>query len=47
MQEKCSAMLNEAFDELYGFTALTEKQMDSYTKQYFGFIQPRICILCA
>jgi len=33
-------MLNLAFDELYGFTALTEKQMDSYTKQYFGFVQP-------
>jgi GNAT superfamily N-acetyltransferase len=38
---KMFAMLNEAFDELYGFTALTEKQMDSYTKQYFGFIQPQ------
>jgi hypothetical protein len=38
---KMFSMLNVAFDELYGFTALTEKQMDSYTKQYFGFIQPQ------
>jgi hypothetical protein len=37
---KMFSMLNLAFDELYGFTALTEKQMDSYTKQYFGFVQP-------
>jgi hypothetical protein len=37
---KMFSMLNAAFDELYGFTALTEKQMDSYTKQYFGFIRP-------
>jgi len=39
--KKMFSMLNAAFDELYGFTALTEKQMDSYTKQYFGFIQPQ------
>jgi hypothetical protein len=38
---KMFSMLNAAFDELYGFTALTEKQMDSYTKQYFGFVQPQ------
>jgi hypothetical protein len=38
---KMFAMLNAAFDDLYGFTALTERQMDSYTKQYFGFIQPQ------
>jgi hypothetical protein len=37
---KMFTMLNAAFDELYGFTALTEKQMDSYTKQYFGFVKP-------
>jgi hypothetical protein len=36
---KMFAMLNLAFDELYGFTALSEKQMDNYTKQYFGFIR--------
>jgi hypothetical protein len=33
--------LNLAFNELYGFTALTEKQMALYTKTYFGFIQPQ------
>jgi hypothetical protein len=38
--KKMFRMLNAAFDELYGFTALTEKQMDSYTKQYFSFIRP-------
>jgi len=32
--------LNLAFDELYGYTALTEKQMEMYIKQYFGFIRP-------
>jgi hypothetical protein len=37
--KKMFAMLNQAFDELYGFTALSEKQMDNYTKQYFGFIR--------
>jgi hypothetical protein len=36
---KMFAMLNLAFDELYGFTALSERQMDNYTKQYFGFIR--------
>ena len=38
--KKMFSMLNVAFAELYGFTSLTEKQMDSYTKQYFGFIRP-------
>jgi hypothetical protein len=38
--KKMFHMLNEAFAELYGFVPLTEKQMDSYTKQYFGFIRP-------
>jgi GNAT superfamily N-acetyltransferase len=37
---KMFTMLNEAFDVLYGFAALTEAQMDAYTKQYFGFIRP-------
>jgi len=32
--------LNESFDVLYGFAAITEAQMDAYTKQYFGFIRP-------
>ena len=38
--KKMFAMLNAAFDELYGFAALNEKQMDAYVKQYFGFIRP-------
>jgi len=37
---KMFRMLNHAFRDLYGFVALTEEQMDAYTKQYFGFIRP-------
>jgi hypothetical protein len=37
---KMFVMLNQAFDELYGFTALSQKQMDMYVKTYFGFIRP-------
>ncbi|TSA28799.1 MAG: hypothetical protein D4R67_03190 [Bacteroidetes bacterium] len=37
---KMFRMLNVAYDDLYGFAALTEEQMDAYTKQYFGFIRP-------
>ncbi|RLC51419.1 MAG: hypothetical protein DRZ79_02795 [Candidatus Cloacimonadota bacterium] len=33
------AVLNAAFDELYGVVPLTEKQIDKYIKQYFGFIK--------
>ena len=33
-------MLNTAFDELYGFAAISEKQMDAYIQQYFSFIRP-------
>jgi len=32
--------LNEAFDNLYGYTKLTQKQTALYTKQYFPFINP-------
>lgn len=32
--------LNAAFGDLYGFTALTEKQITMYIKAYFGFIRP-------
>ncbi|MEI7895448.1 MAG: hypothetical protein WCJ26_00325 [bacterium] len=32
--------LNAAFSELYGYTALTQRQMDMYVKAYFGFIRP-------
>jgi hypothetical protein len=34
-------MYNDAFRDLYGFTALTQKQMDHYTKMYLGFIRPK------
>jgi hypothetical protein len=37
---KMFVMLNQAFDELYGFTALSQKQIDMYVKTYFGFIRP-------
>ncbi len=37
---KMFELLNIAFDELYGFTKLTEKQIASYVKQYFGFVRP-------
>ncbi|MCX6267292.1 MAG: hypothetical protein NTW16_08055 [Bacteroidetes bacterium] len=32
--------LNAAFSELYGYTALTQKQVDMYVKAYFGFVRP-------
>lgn len=32
--------LNLAFNDLYGYTKLTRKQMEMYTKAYFGFIRP-------
>jgi hypothetical protein len=37
---KMWATLNIAFNNLYGYTQLTKKQTDLYTKQYFPFIQP-------
>lgn len=37
---KMFRMLNQAYDDLYGFVALSDEQMDAYTKQYFGFIRP-------
>lgn len=33
-------LLNEAYSNLYGFVPLNEKQIEDYTKQYFGFIKP-------
>ncbi|MEI7663162.1 MAG: hypothetical protein WCK34_13225 [Bacteroidota bacterium] len=32
--------LNAAFSDLYGYTELSQKQMDMYVKSYFGFIRP-------
>ena len=33
-------MVNEAYAHLYGSTQLTEDQIASYVKQYFGFLDP-------
>jgi GNAT superfamily N-acetyltransferase len=33
-------LLQEAYQQLYGFVPLTEKQVDTYIAQYFGFITP-------
>jgi hypothetical protein len=32
--------LNKAFSELYGYTELTKKQIETYIKAYFGFVRP-------
>ncbi len=37
---KMFAMLNLAFNDLYGFTALSQRQMDYYVKSYFSFVRP-------
>lgn len=33
-------VLNKAYENIYGFVPLSEKQIDLYVKQYFGFIKP-------
>jgi hypothetical protein len=33
-------ILDEAYQHLYGVVPLTKKQVDSYIKQYFGFVEP-------
>jgi len=33
-------LINTTYAHLYGFVPLSERQVDSYIKQYFGFIQP-------
>lgn len=33
-------LINEAYKDLYGFVELSDKQIDLYVKQYFGFIIP-------
>lgn len=42
---KMFRMYNESFADLYGFTALSQKQMDYYTKMYFSFIRPEFVSL--
>ena len=34
-------LMNDAYAELYGVVEMTDKQIDSYVNQYFGFIDPR------
>ncbi|MBN2414173.1 hypothetical protein JXQ31_21035 [candidate division KSB1 bacterium] len=33
-------ILDEAYQHLYGYVPLTEKQVQSYIKQYFGYVSP-------
>ena len=33
-------LINSSFKDLYGFVELSDKQIDMYVKQYFGFIKP-------
>ena len=33
-------VINDAYSHLYGVVHLTEKQVDAYVKQYFGFVIP-------
>lgn len=34
------SLFNEAYKDLYGFVPLTEKQVQAYIKQFFGFVNP-------
>ncbi|MDR0713470.1 MAG: N-acetyltransferase [Bacteroidales bacterium] len=39
-------VLNAAFVNLYGFVALTDKEIDHYVKQYFSYIKPEyVCFV--
>jgi hypothetical protein len=33
-------LINKSYKDLYGFVELSDKQIDMYVKQYFGFIKP-------
>jgi len=33
-------LINQSYKDLYGFVELSDKQIDMYVKQYFGFIKP-------
>lgn len=35
------ALIDEAYAGLYGTTPLTPRQVEAYTEQYFGFVDPR------
>ena len=38
--KKMFRMLNDAFEDLYGYSALNDRQIDLFIKQYFGFVRP-------
>jgi hypothetical protein len=38
--KKIFYVLNDAYRDLYGFVELSDKQIQMYVKQYFGFIRP-------
>jgi len=44
--KKMFTTLNEAFQHLYGYVALTDKQIEKYTKDYFSIIDTKyLCIV--
>ena len=43
--KKMFRMLNDAFEDLYGYAPIGDKQIDLYTKQYFGFVRPEFVSL--
>ncbi len=39
-------VLNEAYAHLYGYTPLTQRQIDYYVEQYFGFVRKEfVCVI--
>ncbi|MBK8945998.1 MAG: hypothetical protein IPM32_12110 [Ignavibacteriae bacterium] len=38
--EQIFALINLTYKDLYGFVELSDKQIEMYVKQYFGFIKP-------
>jgi hypothetical protein len=38
--KKMFELINETYADLYGYVSLTDKQIDMYIDQYFGFINP-------
>jgi hypothetical protein len=43
--KKMFRMLNDAFEDLYGYSALNDRQIDLFIKQYFGFVRPEFVSL--
>ena len=43
--KKMFRMLNDAFEDLYGYAALNDRQIDLFIKQYFGFVRPEFVSL--